>query len=128
MPVQYYKNEPEKTQRSLSFGTALSNPLMALTKCNLFYCQHVITGKESKLAADGIFIFIGHHPNTQLFAGQLEMSPGAYIVTDTNMMTNIPGVFAAGEVADPVYRQVITSAGMGAAASIQAAKYLEEME
>lgn len=90
--------------------------------------SHVITGKESKVTADGIFIFIGHHPNTQLFAGQLEMTPDAYIVTDSNMMTNVPGVFAAGEVADPVYRQVITSAGMGAAASIQAAKYLEEIE
>ena len=86
------------------------------------------TGKESELAADGIFVFIGHQPNTQLFAGQLEMSPSSYIVTDSNMRTSIPGVYAAGEVADPVYRQVITSAGMGAAASIQAAKYLEEIE
>ena len=90
--------------------------------------SNVKTGEESELAADGIFIFIGHHPNTQLFTGQLEMTPDAYIVTDSNMMTNVPGVFAAGEVADPVYRQVITSAGMGASASIQAAKYLEEIE
>jgi thioredoxin reductase (NADPH) len=84
------------------------------------------TGKESDLAGDGIFIFIGHVPNTQLFAGQLELSPGGYIITDMKMQTSVPGVYAAGEAADPVYRQVITSAGMGAAAAIQAAKFLEE--
>jgi thioredoxin reductase (NADPH) len=90
--------------------------------------MNVKTGKESALAADGIFIFIGHVPNTQIFAEQLELSPGGYIITDMKMQTNIPGVFAAGEAADPMYRQVVTSAGMGAAAAIQAAKYLEETE
>jgi thioredoxin reductase (NADPH) len=90
--------------------------------------MNVKTGKESDLAADGIFIFIGHVPNTQIFAEQLELSPGGYIITDMKMQTNIPGVFAAGEAADPMYRQVVTSAGMGAAAAIQAAKYLEETE
>jgi thioredoxin reductase (NADPH) len=89
---------------------------------------NVKTGKESYLAADGIFIFIGHVPNTQLFAGQLEMTPGGYISTDVKMQTNVLGVFAAGEAADPIYRQVVTSAGMGAAAAIQAAKYLEELD
>jgi thioredoxin reductase (NADPH) len=88
----------------------------------------VKTGKESDLAADGIFIFIGHVPNTQLFVGQLDMTPGGYINTDVKMQTNVMGVFAAGEAADPIYRQVITSAGMGAAAAIQAAKYLEEID
>jgi thioredoxin reductase (NADPH) len=90
--------------------------------------SNVKTGKESNLAADGIFIFIGHVPNTQLFTGQLEMNPGGYLITDMKMQTNVPGVYAAGEAADPVYRQVITSAGMGAAAAIQAAKYLEEAD
>jgi thioredoxin reductase (NADPH) len=90
--------------------------------------MNVKTGKESDFAADGIFIFIGHVPNTQIFAEQLELSPGGYIIIDMKMQTNIPGVFAAGEAADPMYRQVITSAGMGAAAAIQAAKYLEETE
>jgi thioredoxin reductase (NADPH) len=88
----------------------------------------VKTLEETELAADGLFIFIGHNPNTQLFTGQLEMTPGGYIITDTNMQTNLPGVFAAGEAADPVYRQVITSAGMGAAAAIQAAKFLEQID
>ncbi len=75
---------------------------------------------------DGVFIFIGHTPNTQIFQGQLEMTPQGYIVTDMQMRTSVEGVFAAGEVMDPHYRQVVTSAGMGAAAAIQATRFLEE--
>ena len=87
-----------------------------------------ITGEEWEKPADGIFIFIGHKPNTELFQGQLEMDELGYLVSDRNMRTNIEGVFAAGEVADPHFRQVITSAGMGAAAAIQATRFLEEHE
>lgn len=74
---------------------------------------------------DGVFIFIGHTPNTQMFVGQLAMEAG-YIQVDERMRTSIPGVYAAGEVADRHYRQVITSAGMGAAAAIEAARFLAE--
>jgi thioredoxin reductase (NADPH) len=90
--------------------------------------KNVKTGEMSDFTTDGIFIFIGHHPNTDIFTGQLEMSPGGYIITDMKMQTSVPGVYAAGEASDPVFRQVITSAGMGAGAAIQAAKYLEEQE
>jgi thioredoxin reductase (NADPH) len=89
--------------------------------------KNVVTGEESEMPVDGIFIFIGHTPNTQIFEGQLEMEEGGYIVTDKLMRTSVPGVFAAGEAADPVYRQVITSAGMGAAAAIQANHFLDKM-
>lgn len=89
--------------------------------------KNLKTGQVSELPTDGVFIFIGHTPNTQLFQGQLEMDEGGYLVTDRLMRTNIPGVFAGGEVADPHYRQVITSAGMGAAAAIQANHYLDSM-
>jgi len=89
--------------------------------------KNVQSGDEQPIQTDGVFIFIGHTPNTQLFDGQLELDTGGYIVTDKLMHTNIPGVFAAGEAADPVYRQVITSAGMGAAAAIQANHYLDDM-
>ena len=89
--------------------------------------KNVKTGAVEDKNIDGVFIFIGHTPNTQLFEGQLEMEDG-YIVTNKNMETNIPGVYAAGEAADPVFRQVITSAGMGAAAAIRANRYLEEHE
>ncbi len=84
------------------------------------------TGEECDQPADGIFIFIGHEPNTQLFRGQLEMNERGYIQTDVLMHTSVPGVFVAGEAGDPNFRQVITSAGMGAAAAMQAGKYLDE--
>jgi len=90
--------------------------------------NNVISGEETIFPTDGVFIFIGHHPNTVLFNDQLKMNSGGYIETDFKMQTSIPGVFAAGETMDPNYRQVITSAGMGAAAAIQAAKYLEKYD
>ena len=90
--------------------------------------ENVVSGVQSKLPIDGVFIFIGHTPNTQLFEGKLEMDEGGYLISDKKMRTNISGVFAAGEAADPIYRQVITSAGMGAAAAIQANHFLDEIE
>lgn len=87
--------------------------------------KNVKTGEESTLEADGLFIFIGHTPNTQMFNGQLEMSDLGYIKVNDRMETNVPGVFAAGEAADPHFRQVVTSAGMGAAAAISATRFLE---
>lgn len=89
--------------------------------------KNVVTGDESEKEIDGMFIFIGHLPNSQLFQGKLEMDEQGYLVTDHLMHTNIPGVFAAGEIADPHFRQVITSAGMGAAAAIQAGHFLDEI-
>lgn len=86
---------------------------------------NVLSGEQSTFQTDGVFIFIGHKPNTDLFQGQLEMDLRGYIQTDLMMQTNVMGVYAAGEVADPHFRQVITSAGMGAAAAIQATHYLE---
>ena len=87
--------------------------------------KNVKTGEETALETDGLFIFIGHVPNTQMFKGQLEMSDLGYIKINDKMETNVPGVFAAGEAADPHFRQVVTSAGMGAAAAIQATRFLE---
>lgn len=85
------------------------------------------TGEKSEFETEGVFIFIGHTPNTELFEGQLQMDENGYLVVNSYMETNLPGVYAAGEVADPHFRQVITSAGMGAAAAIQATRYLEEI-
>jgi len=89
--------------------------------------KNVKTGEESTIEADGLFIFIGHTPNTQMFEGQLDMRDGGYIVSNERMETNVPGVFVAGEVADNHFRQVVTSAGMGAAAAIQATHFLESV-
>jgi len=90
--------------------------------------KNVVTGDESTFETDGVFIFIGHTPNTQIFEGQLELDPLGYIVANSLMETSVPGVFASGEAADPHFRQVVTSAGMGAAAAIQATRYLEAQE
>jgi len=87
--------------------------------------KNVKTGDETILETDGLFIFIGHIPNTQMFKGKLDMSDHGYITVNDKMETSVPGVFAAGEAADPHFRQVVTSAGMGAAAAIQATRFLE---
>ncbi len=87
--------------------------------------RHVQSGEERPYPTDGVFIFIGHTPNTHLFDGRLEMEEG-YIKVDSRMRTSVPGVYAAGEVADRRYRQVITSAGMGAVAAIEATRFLEQ--
>ena len=86
----------------------------------------VMTGEERESPIQGIFIFIGHTPNTALLRGQLELDEQGYLVVDERMRTNVPGVFAAGEVADPHFRQVVTSAGMGAAAAMSAGHFLDE--
>jgi thioredoxin reductase (NADPH) len=88
--------------------------------------QGVKDGRQTEFPTDGVFIFIGHTPNTGIFRGQLDMDPKGYLVVNRYMETSIPGVFAAGEAADPHFRQVITSAGMGAAAAIQATRFLED--
>ncbi len=95
---------------------------------NQVVLENTKTGEQSTFDTDGVFIFIGHTPNTELFEGQLELDEDGYLVVNKYMETNIPGVYAAGEVADPHFRQVITSAGMGAAAAIQATRYLEGLE
>ncbi len=86
--------------------------------------KNIQTGEENLFPTDGVFIFIGHKPNTRIFEGQIEMEKG-YIKVDDHMNTSVAGVFAAGEAADPHFRQVITSAGMGAAAAIEATHFLE---
>jgi thioredoxin reductase (NADPH) len=88
--------------------------------------KDVTTGTDRILETDGVFVFIGHTPNTRMFNGQVEMDPLGYIQIDSRMRTSVPGVFAGGEAADPHFRQVVTSAGMGAAAAIEATRYLEE--
>ena len=90
--------------------------------------KNLKTGAPSDLVVDGVFIAIGHTPNTALFAGQLELDANGYIVTHAGSRTSVPGVFAAGDVQDHIYRQAITAAGSGCMAAIDAERYLESLE
>lgn len=91
--------------------------------------EDVQTGAREEVAVQGVFIAIGHEPNTQLFRGQIPMNEVGYLlVEEPSTRTAIPGVFAAGDVADPTYRQAVTAAGMGCKAALDAARWLETLE
>jgi thioredoxin reductase (NADPH) len=90
--------------------------------------RNVKSGEVSTLETDGVFIYIGHLPNTELFRGQLELDETGYIVTDRRQRTSVPGVFAAGDVQDAIFRQIVTAAGTGSAAAIEAIRYLDEIK
>lgn len=90
--------------------------------------ENVKTGGQNTLRTDGVFIYIGHYPNSQIFQGVLEMDEHSYLITDEAKRTNVRGVYAAGEIDDPVYRQIATSVGEGCKAALQVTRFLEELE
>lgn len=90
--------------------------------------RNLKTGEITVKAVAGVFLGIGHEPNTQVFRGQVELDEAGYIITDSRQRTSVKGVFAAGDAQDSVFRQAITAAGSGCAAAIEAERYLAELE
>lgn len=90
--------------------------------------ENVQTGAIADLPVDGVFVYIGHLPNNQLFAGKVALDDQGYLITDRLMRTSVPGLFAAGEIQDHRFKQAATSAGQGVAAAMECEKYLAELE
>lgn len=89
---------------------------------------NIKTGQKSEMLTDGVFVFVGHFPNSKFLEGQVALDEHGYVITDELMRTSVPGVFAAGEIQDPIYRQIATSVGQGCAAAMQTEKWLSERE
>jgi thioredoxin reductase (NADPH) len=90
--------------------------------------KNVKTGETKKMDTDGVFIFIGHYPNSKFLVGQLAMDEEGYVITDERYRTNVPGVYAAGEIQDPRFRQIATSVGQGTGAAMELEKWLAAQE
>jgi len=90
--------------------------------------QDTLNGSQSEIETDGVFVYIGHIPNNELYHGKLDLDEDGHLIADPMTRTNIPGVFAAGEIADKVFKQVATSVGQGCAAAMQAEKFLASLE
>jgi thioredoxin reductase (NADPH) len=95
---------------------------------NTVKLTHLKTGEQSEFKTDGVFIFIGHFPNSKFLEGKVAMDEHGYLITDEMMRTSVDGVFAAGEIQDSTYRQIATSVGQGTAAAMRAEKWLSERE
>jgi thioredoxin reductase (NADPH) len=118
----------DRARRNPKIAWALNNVVEAILgddRVTGVQLRDVETGKGHQIAAGGVFVAIGHTPNTQLFAGQLDTDAAGYLVTESgSTRTSVPGVFAAGDVADHVYRQAVTAAGTGCMAAIDAERFL----
>ncbi len=122
MQGRVFKNE----KISFLWNHAVEEVLGDGNKVTGIKVKDVNTGEITEMKVDGVFIAIGHDPNTKIFRGKLELDEKEYLKVDSRMHTSVKGVFGAGDVADHIYRQAITAAGMGCMAAIEAEKYLED--
>jgi len=107
----------------------IGKPDQAIPEVSAMRIKNLSNGDTSKIPIDGIFVAIGHTPNTSIFDGQLKMDDDGYLITKPDSTaTDIPGVFAAGDVQDHIFRQAVTAAGTGCMAALEAEKYLAEIE
>ena len=90
--------------------------------------RDTVSGAEGRLETDGVFIFVGHLPNNDLYPGKFDLDEDGHLITDRKLRTNVPGIFAAGEIQDKIFKQVATSVGQGCAAAMSATRFLEELE
>lgn len=119
------RDRAEKNPKINFIFSSVVDEILGEKKVEAVRLRNVNTDEVTDYSTEGVFIFIGHTPNSGIYQGQVEMDDKGYVVVDKLMQTSVTGVFAAGEVADPHFRQVATSVGMGAAAAIQATRFLE---
>ncbi len=119
----------DKARNNPKIGFAMNSTIEEITgadKVEGVKIKNVLTGDESSIKCDGVFMAIGHKPNTDIFKGLLNMDEKGYLITEPrSTATNIPGIFASGDVADHIYRQAVTAAGTGCMAALDAERWLE---
>lgn len=121
-------NRAKKNEKMAFIWDTVVEEIVGNGKVTSVNVKNVKTGKKEELQTDGVFIYIGHYPNTSLFEGQLKMDEHNYLIADKHMQTSVEGVFAAGEVQDPIYRQVVSSAGQGCQAAMMVERWLAARE
>ncbi len=121
-------NRAQKNEKMAFIWDTVVEEIVGNGKVTSVNVKNVKTGEKEELQTDGVFIYIGHYPNTSLFEGQLKMDEHNYLIADKRMQTSVEGVFAAGEVQDPIYRQVVSSAGQGCQAAMMVERWLAARE
>jgi thioredoxin reductase (NADPH) len=122
------KNRAEANPKIEFIWNSVVTGIEGENKVQNIVLKNTVTGEISSLPTDGVFVYIGHFPNNSLFVDKLAMDEHGYLITDKLMRTSVPGIFAAGEIQDPRYRQVATSTGQGVQAALSAQRFLDELE